>query len=232
MFHTVYNSFESSNNGRDYVGKHSTTDPYDDYKGSFVDESFAPDTKIIFAYSKTTQGAVWLEERFQKVFNVVKDPQFANQAYQTGTKFDRTGVPQSEETIRKIKTSNKETFKNNVKERQRRSEAVSGDNNPSRRFPETKEQKTARLESMRKTWADPETRKKQSELQKQLQGNPETNRKRSASIKEALNSPKERERRRQQSSGRNWYSNQRGERKFSKKHPGEGWKLGHSWGAD
>jgi len=232
MFHTVYNSFESFSKGRDYIGKHSTTNPYDDYKGSFVDESFVPDTKIVIAYSKTPQGAVWLEERFQKVFNVVEDPQFANQSYQTSTKFDRTGVPQSEKTVKKIKTSNKETFKNNPEERQRRSKAVSGDNNPSRRFPETEEQKTIRIEAIRKTWADPETRKKQSELQTQLQGNPETNKKRSASLKATLNTPEEKERRRQQSTGRNWYSNQNGERKFSKEYPGEGWKLGHSWEAD
>jgi hypothetical protein len=101
MFHTVYNSFESKPNGRDYIGKHSAKDPYDDYLGSYKDDSFDPDTKIVIAYAKTPQGAVWLEERFQKVFNVVQDLQFANQAYQTSTGFDRTGAIDSEETRRK-----------------------------------------------------------------------------------------------------------------------------------
>ena len=87
MFHTVYNSFESHLNGRDYIGKHSTDDPYDDYLGSFKDKSFNPDDKIVFAYSKTKEGAVWLEIMFQKVFGVVEDSQFANKSYQTSDKF-------------------------------------------------------------------------------------------------------------------------------------------------
>jgi hypothetical protein len=234
MFHTIYDSFESKLGGRDYIGKHSTENPYDDYKGSFRDKTFEPDSKIIVGYSKTAEGAVWLEIQWQKVFEVAEDPQFANRSYQTSTKFnyDRTGVPHSEETVRKIKTSNKETFKNNPKERKRRSEAVLGDNNPSRRFPETKEQKEVRLEAVRKAWADPETRKKQSELQKRLQNDPETNKKRSKSIKEALDTPEEKERRRKESLGRNWYSNREGQRKFCKIPPGEGWKPGYFWEED
>lgn len=87
MFHTVYNSFEAKPKGRDYIGKHSTNDPYDDYLGSYRDDSFNPNGKIVIAYATTPQGAVWLEERFQRVFNVVEDPQFANQSYQTSDKF-------------------------------------------------------------------------------------------------------------------------------------------------
>jgi hypothetical protein len=87
MFHTVYNSFESGSEGRDYIGKHSTNDPYDDYLGSYRDESFNPNGKIIIAYAKTPQGAVWLEEQFQRVFNVVEDGQFVNRSYQTSDKF-------------------------------------------------------------------------------------------------------------------------------------------------
>ena len=87
MYHTVYNSYETKPNGRDYIGKHSTDDPYDDYKGSFADKEFDPDSKIVFAYAKTAEGALWLEIQFQKVFNVVEDPQFANRTYQTSTGF-------------------------------------------------------------------------------------------------------------------------------------------------
>ena len=85
QFHTVYNSYECR--GRDYIGKHSTDNPYDDYKGSFKDDTFCPDEKIILIYAKTPEGAVWLEEQFQRVFQVVEDNQFANRSYQTSDKF-------------------------------------------------------------------------------------------------------------------------------------------------
>ena len=101
MFHTVYNSFESGPNGRDYIGKHSTDDPYDDYMGSFKDKSFKPSDKIVIGYSKTKEGAVWLEIQWQRAFGVVENPQFANKSYQTSTGFDRTGAVDSEETRRK-----------------------------------------------------------------------------------------------------------------------------------
>ena len=100
MFHTAYNSYESKPGGRDYIGKHSTEDPYDDYKGSFKDKEFDPDSKIVMAYAKTAEGAVWFEINFQNVFDVVLDPQYANQVKQTSTGFDTTGVsfPHTEET--------------------------------------------------------------------------------------------------------------------------------------
>jgi hypothetical protein len=87
MFHTVYDSFEKKPGGRDYIGKHSTLDPYDDYLGSFKDESFCPDDKIVLGYSKTPEGAVWLEIQWQRAFGVVENPQFANLSYQTSDKF-------------------------------------------------------------------------------------------------------------------------------------------------
>ena len=101
MFHTAYNSFESKLNGRDYIGKHSSEDPYDNYKGSFKDGDFEPDAKIIMAYAKTPEGAVWFEINFQRVFGVVKDPNFANQAYQTSLRFDTTGRPHTPEYKKK-----------------------------------------------------------------------------------------------------------------------------------
>lgn len=59
----------------------------DGYLGSFKDETFEPDSKITLGYAKTAEGAVWLEIQYQKAFGVVEDPQFANQSYQTSTKF-------------------------------------------------------------------------------------------------------------------------------------------------
>lgn len=87
MFHTVYNSYEREPRGRDYIGKHSTEDPYDEYLGSFKDQTFKPDEKIIIGYSKTPEGAVWLEEQWQRAFEVADNPQFANQSYQTSARF-------------------------------------------------------------------------------------------------------------------------------------------------
>lgn len=85
MFHTVYLSFEPD--GRDYIGKHSSKNPYDDYLGSYKDKSFGPESKIILEYCKTEEGAVEAEIRWQRVFNVVEDPQFVNRSYQTSNKF-------------------------------------------------------------------------------------------------------------------------------------------------
>lgn len=84
-FHTVYNSFEES--GRDYIGKHSTDNPYDDYMGSFKDTTFSPTDKIVIGYAKTAEGAVWMEIQYQRAFKVAEDEQFANRSYQTSDKF-------------------------------------------------------------------------------------------------------------------------------------------------
>ena len=101
MFHTVYNSFESKPNGRDYIGKHSSPNPYDSYLGSYKDQDFDPDAKIVLAYSKTPEGAIWFEINFQRVFGVAENPGFANRSYQTSTGFDTTGRPHTPEYKKK-----------------------------------------------------------------------------------------------------------------------------------
>ena len=85
MFHVVYLSFEET--GRCYIGKHSTKNPYDEYLGSYRDKIFNPEHKIILEYSNTEEGAVEAEIRWQRVFNVVDDPLFANQSFQSSRKF-------------------------------------------------------------------------------------------------------------------------------------------------
>jgi hypothetical protein len=90
-FHTVYDSYEEKIGGRDYLGKHSSQNPYDDYLGSYSDDTFDPTHKIVLGYSKTAEGAVWLEIQWQRVLGVVEDPQYANQSYQTSSGFDTTG---------------------------------------------------------------------------------------------------------------------------------------------
>jgi hypothetical protein len=152
MFHTVYNSFESGPNGRDYIGKHSTDDPYDDYRGSFKDKSFEPDDKIVIGYSKTKEGAVWLEIQWQRAFGVVEDPQFANQVYQTSTGFDTTGAKwtRSEEQIENLKRS-----LNKLETKEKRSAANKGESNPRFGVKEDKESKERRLKKVSEFYKTP-----------------------------------------------------------------------------
>ena len=97
MWHIVYLSYESTPSGRQYIGKHSTPSLEDGYFGSFSTKNFSPDSRVILGYFKTAQAAVAAEIQWQRVFNVVPDPTYANQAYQTAKGFDRTGVPHTEE---------------------------------------------------------------------------------------------------------------------------------------
>ncbi len=94
MYHLVYLSYEET--GRSYIGKHSTDNPYDEYLGSFRDKTFNPAGKIILEYSNTEEGAVEAEIRWQKVFNVVEDPSFVNQSYQSSNKFHFTPTVRGE----------------------------------------------------------------------------------------------------------------------------------------
>jgi hypothetical protein len=103
MFHTVYLSFEDGKVGRDYIGKHSGEDPYDEYLGSYKDKSFNPKGKIILEYAKTEEGAVEAEIRWQQVFKVAEDPQFVNQSYQNTSRFKLSSC--SEEILRRREQS-------------------------------------------------------------------------------------------------------------------------------
>ena len=94
MFHVVYLSFEED--GRNYIGKHTSSNPYDDYLGSFTDKEFDPTTKIILEYATTEEGALAAEIRWQKVFRVAENQVFANKAYQTSSGF-KYSEPYTEE---------------------------------------------------------------------------------------------------------------------------------------
>ena len=104
--HTVYLSYEEGEDGRMYVGKHSTTDPNDDYLGSFKDKSFNPVGKIILEIYGTSEEAILGEIFWQQTLQVVEDPRFANRAYQTSTGFKNPGGwNQSDESKQKISSS-------------------------------------------------------------------------------------------------------------------------------
>jgi hypothetical protein len=205
MFHTVYNSYESKPDGRDYIGKHSTQDLNDGYLGSFKDQTFEPDHKITLIYAKTAQGAIWFEGQFQKVFGVVKDPQFANRSTQTGTGFDRTGAITSEETKQKMSEAQvgrifTEEHKSKLSEAHLGKQT--GEDNPMfgrigelhPMFGTTRSEETKRKigEANRKRWADPEYKIKMKEaLGKRPRPTDEVKAKMSASHKERYKDPKE-----------------------------------------
>lgn len=91
MFHIVYLAFESGSGGRNYIGKHSTENLNDGYLGSFSDDSFNPDSKIILGYFKNAKDAVKAEIQWQRTFDVASSPEFANRAVQRSAGFDTTG---------------------------------------------------------------------------------------------------------------------------------------------
>ena len=92
MWHLVYLSYESGNGGRNYIGKHTTKDLYDEYLGSFSDKTFNPDSRVILGIFNSSEAATQAEIQWQRVFKVVLNPEFANKSYQTSTKFDTTGL--------------------------------------------------------------------------------------------------------------------------------------------
>jgi hypothetical protein len=175
-FHTVYNSFEY--NGRDYIGKHSTNNPYDDYKGSFKDESFVPDNKIILGYAKTQQGAVWLEIQYQRAFQVAEDPQFANRSYQTSDKFvtmpsgedhPNRGRQRPDLTLKNL--TNNPAKKPEVREKLKKSRNRPEHNNSVREARQTAESRERSKIAATKQWQQPGAKEALAERRKG-EGNP------------------------------------------------------------
>jgi hypothetical protein len=124
MNHYVYHSYEEW--GREYIGVRSCDClPEEDtkYFGSFKDKTFNPTEKTILFVRETRQEAAEIEIELHDFFDVAVNPQFANQAKQTSTKFDTTGIPNTEE------------------QKKAHSERMSGENNPMYGIPCTEEQK-------------------------------------------------------------------------------------------
>jgi hypothetical protein len=217
MFHTVYNSYESKPDGRDYIGKHTAENPYDDYRGSFKDESFDPDDKIIIGYSKTPEGAVWLEIQYQRAFKVAEDPQFANRSYQTSDKFvtgfagedhPKFGKPVSNETKQKLREAN--LGKKHTKEsRQKMSEQRTG---------KTKTEEVKRnIREAKIGDKNPMFGKNHTEETKRLQSDSKLGEKNSMFGKTGETCPH---------FGKKWYINTAGETCMSKEPPGPEWRRG------
>jgi len=100
-YHYTYYSYEEW--GRGYIGKGSCNcNPEEEltYFGSYKDKTFEPTQKIILGVYTTPTEAIAAEIKLQNFFQVVPNPHFANQVYQTSTKFRGTS-----ETARKGRAS-------------------------------------------------------------------------------------------------------------------------------
>ena len=101
--HYVYRSYEPL--GRNYIGKRSCVClPEEDvsYFGSYTDTSFSPTQKEILAICGSSEHALQVEMFFHEMYDVARNPMFANRAKQTSVYFNCEGVPKSEETKQKM----------------------------------------------------------------------------------------------------------------------------------
>jgi hypothetical protein len=92
MYHFVYDSFEETPGGRDYIGAHSTDNLNDGYMGSYSDSTFNPTARIIVSFHPDRESLLRAEENLQKSLGVVENPQYANRSYQTSAGFSTLGV--------------------------------------------------------------------------------------------------------------------------------------------
>ena len=139
--HYVYHSFEEW--GRDYIGIRSCDClPEEDtrYFGSFKDKTFKPTGKNILFVCETREEILKIEIELHDFFDVAVNPKFANKSKATNTKFDRTGVPVTEEAKKKISVAN--SGENHP------CYGRTGENHPQFGFRWTEEQKKAHSERM------------------------------------------------------------------------------------
>lgn len=107
MHFYVYYSYEEY--GRGYIGQRQCKClPEEDinYFGSFHDKTFKPTQKIIIEVFDTIEESIDAECFLHKIYEVDKNPHFANQAKQTSKKFYYS-QQRSEETKRKISETKK-----------------------------------------------------------------------------------------------------------------------------
>lgn len=94
IHHYVYETY-SEDDGRRYIGCRSCHGlPQEDpYVGSHKDRSYHPTCKTILQEFPTREEALKFEIYLHELYDVGRNPEFANRAKQTSTKFDTTGCP-------------------------------------------------------------------------------------------------------------------------------------------
>ena len=106
--HYVYRSYEPL--GLGYIGKRTCLClPEEDVKyfGSYSDPDFHPTQKEILAICDDSKHALQVEMFFHDLYDVGKNPMFANRAKQTSTGFSTEGTTLSPEAREKISKAGK-----------------------------------------------------------------------------------------------------------------------------
>lgn len=93
IHHYVYETY-SEFDGRRYIGCRSCKcDPSEDnYMGSFKDRSYKPTKKTILQTFDSRADALAYEIYLHDLYDVARNPEFANRAKQTSTKFSTHGM--------------------------------------------------------------------------------------------------------------------------------------------
>ena len=97
----VYYSYEEF--GRGYIGARSKSPDGDNYFGSFKDTTFKPTEKIVIAEYDTWEEALSAEHELHKLFDVAKNPHFANQVCAQLCGWSPAGRRKSDEHKEKIR---------------------------------------------------------------------------------------------------------------------------------
>ena len=204
--HYVYRSYEPL--GRSYIGKRSCSClPEEDvnYFGSYSDPSFRPTQKEILALCDSSAQALHVEMFFHEMYDVARNPLFANKAKQTSTYFNTEGVPKTKE--HKLKIQEALRGKPKSKEHRRKcSIAKKG-------RPASEACRLAQIESVKGKPKSAEHRRKIGEASKGQVKGPEARAKMS-------------KRRTENNLGRYWWVNLDGQTKFQTDCPGPEWKKG------
>ena len=224
--HYVYRSYEPL--GRSYIGQRTCLClPEEDtkYFGSYTDRTFFPSQKEILAVCESSEQALQIEMFFHELYDVARNPMFANRAKQTSTGFSTEGVSPSLETRKKqsIATKGRKKPKQHGEKISRALKGVAKTKEHREKLSEVKRGKPAseacRLAQIAAVKGKPkseEHRRKIAEGNRGGKRGPETKKKMAA-------------KRTENNLGRSWWSNQRGETMFRHNSPGPEWQKGRKW---